>query len=30
MFNKKNGKGVYEYALNKQKIMGTWKDNKVV
>jgi hypothetical protein len=30
MFNQKNGQGTYEYFTSKQKIMGTWKDNKIV
>lgn len=30
MFNKKNGQGVYEYFATNQKLMGTWKDNKII
>lgn len=30
MFNKKNGQGSYEYFATKQKLLGTWKDNKIV
>lgn len=30
MFGKKNGQGVYTYAATKMKLMGAWKDNKIV
>lgn len=30
MFGKKNGKGVYTYAATGMKLIGTWKDDKIV